>query len=62
MDSTKYIGMDVHKEAISIAALNSSGKLVITGNQHLSANTPKGGRLMQVDQVAVSSHNGTSGE
>jgi transposase len=29
MDSTKYIGMDVHKEAISIAALNSSGKLVM---------------------------------
>src|SRR5271170_8046499 len=29
MDSMKYIGMDVHKEAISIAALNSSGKLVM---------------------------------
>lgn len=31
MDSVKYIGMDVHKEAISIsiAVLNSSGKLVI---------------------------------
>jgi transposase len=29
MDSVKYIGMDVHKEAISIAALNSSGKLVM---------------------------------
>jgi hypothetical protein len=27
MDSVKYIGMDVHKEAISIAVLNSSGKL-----------------------------------
>src|ERR1700674_4454001 len=27
MDSTKYIGMDVHKETISIAVLNSSGKL-----------------------------------
>jgi len=26
MDSVKYIGMDVHKEAISIAVLNSSGK------------------------------------
>jgi len=25
-DSVKYIGMDVRKEAISIAALNSSGK------------------------------------
>ncbi len=29
MDSTKYIGMDVHKETISIAVLNSSGKLVM---------------------------------
>jgi hypothetical protein len=29
MDSVKYIGMDVHKEAICIAVLNSSGKLVI---------------------------------
>jgi hypothetical protein len=29
MDNTKYIGMDVHKEAISIAVLNSAGKLVM---------------------------------
>ncbi|MGO9590427.1 MAG: hypothetical protein ACLP3K_10330 [Candidatus Acidiferrales bacterium] len=29
MDSVKYIGMDVHKEAISIAVLNSPGKLVM---------------------------------
>jgi len=29
MDSTKYIGMDVHKETISIAVMNSPGKLVI---------------------------------
>jgi hypothetical protein len=29
MDSVKYIGMDVHKEAISIAVLSSSGKLVM---------------------------------
>jgi len=29
MDSVKYIGMDVHKEAISIAVLNCSGKLVM---------------------------------
>ena len=27
----KYIGMDVHKEAIVIAVLNDSGKLVIDG-------------------------------
>jgi hypothetical protein len=29
MDSTRYIGMDVHKESISIAVMNSAGKLVI---------------------------------
>ncbi len=29
MDNVKYIGMDVHKEAICIAVLNSSGKLVM---------------------------------
>src|ERR1700691_4483068 len=29
MDNVKYIGMDVHKAAISIAVLNSSGKLVM---------------------------------
>jgi hypothetical protein len=29
MDSAKYIGMDVHKETISIAVMNSSGKLVM---------------------------------
>src|SRR5579863_2314872 len=29
MDSTKYIGMDVHKETVSIAVMNSAGKLVV---------------------------------
>src|ERR1017187_3735106 len=29
MDSIKYIGMDVHKEAISIAVMTSTGKLVM---------------------------------
>jgi len=29
MDSAKYIGLDVHKESISIAVLNSTGKLVM---------------------------------
>ena len=29
MDSTKYIGLDVHKELISVAVLNSAGKLVM---------------------------------
>jgi transposase len=27
MTSTKYMGMDVHKESISIAVMNSGGKL-----------------------------------
>jgi transposase len=29
MDSAKYIGLDVHKESISIAVLNSTGKVVM---------------------------------
>lgn len=29
MLSTKYIGMDVHQESISIAVRNSAGKLVM---------------------------------
>jgi hypothetical protein len=29
MDSRKYIGMDVHKESISIAVRNAAGKIVI---------------------------------
>ena len=29
MNSTKYIGMDVHKESISIAVRNAAGKMVM---------------------------------
>ena len=29
MTITKYIGMDVHKESISIAVMNAAGKLVM---------------------------------
>ena len=29
MDSAKYIGLDVHKESISIAVLNAAGKIVM---------------------------------
>ena len=29
MDSTKYIGMDVHKEAIAVAVMNAAGKVVM---------------------------------
>lgn len=28
MDSTKYIGRDVHQETISTAVMNSAGKLL----------------------------------
>jgi len=39
MDSAKYIGMDVHKETISIAVLNCSGKLVMEGTIETKAST-----------------------
>jgi hypothetical protein len=39
MDNVKYIGMDVHKEAISIAVLNSSGKLVMESTIETKAST-----------------------
>jgi hypothetical protein len=29
MTNTKYIGMDVHRESISIAVMNSAGKIVL---------------------------------
>jgi predicted aspartyl protease len=29
MDSAKYIGLDVHKESISIAVLTAAGKIVM---------------------------------
>lgn len=29
MDRTKYIGMDVHKEVISMAVMNGDGKLMM---------------------------------
>jgi transposase len=29
MDRTKYIGMDVHKESISIAVMNAAGKITM---------------------------------
>ena len=39
MDSVKYIGMDVHKEAISVAVLNSAGKLVMECTIETKAST-----------------------
>ena len=29
MDSKKYMGMDVHKESLSIAVMNGAGKIVM---------------------------------
>ena len=31
MDSAKYLGLDVHKESISIAVLNAAGKIIMEG-------------------------------
>lgn len=39
MLSVKYIGMDVHQETVSIAVLNSSGKLVVESIVETKANT-----------------------
>jgi transposase len=39
MDSAKYIGMDVHRETISIAVLNSSGKLMMESILETKAST-----------------------
>ena len=39
MTSTKYIGMDVHKERISIAVMNSVGKVVMECVIETKANT-----------------------
>jgi transposase len=39
MDSVKYIGMDVHKEAMSIAVLNFAGKLVMESTIETKAST-----------------------
>jgi hypothetical protein len=39
MDSTKYVGMDVHTEAISVAVRNSAGKLIMESILETKANT-----------------------
>src|SRR3981081_3909430 len=39
MTSTKYIGMDVHKESISIAVRNDAGKIVMECVIETKANT-----------------------
>ena len=39
MDSTKYVGIDVHKETISIAVVDSTGQLVKESILETKANT-----------------------
>jgi transposase len=39
MESTKYIGMDVHKDAISVAVMNSAGKVVMESILETKATT-----------------------
>src|SRR5580704_16708091 len=39
MDTTKYAGMDVHTEAITIAVVNSAGKIVMESTLETKANT-----------------------
>ena len=39
MDSAKYIGLDVHRESISIAVLNAAGKTVMESVIETKANT-----------------------
>ena len=39
MDSTKYIGMDVHKESISIAVMDCFGKVVMESVIETKAST-----------------------
>jgi hypothetical protein len=40
MNSRKYIGMDVHKESISIAVRNDAGKIVMECETKASMITP----------------------
>jgi hypothetical protein len=42
MTSAKYIGMDVHKESISIAVMNSIGKLVMEPGSFGNTQVKKG--------------------
>jgi transposase InsO family protein len=50
MDSTKYVGMDVHKETISVAVMNSAGKVVMESILETKAATilqfTRGGNLL----------------
>jgi hypothetical protein len=51
MDSKKYIGMDLHKESISIAVRNAAGKIVMDRNRtvRLTHGFPQGRRYCHCD-------------
>src|ERR1035437_3855460 len=49
MDNTKYIGMDVHTETISIAVLNSAGKLVLVCDPRRNALLKVGNKSDRMD-------------
>src|SRR6266850_5000432 len=49
MDNVKYIGMDVHKETISIAVRNSSGKLLVVCNPRRNALLKEGSKSDRID-------------
>jgi hypothetical protein len=50
MDSKKYIGMDVHKAAISAAVMDSGGKVVIDCVIE-SRRSRRGGRKTQTSRT-----------
>ena len=47
MDSTKYIGMDIHKETISIGVMNSAGKLVMESITKVPVCDPRKNALLK---------------
>ena len=57
MESTKYIGMDIHKDAISVAVMNSASKVVMESILETKAATIlqfihglRGNRLVTLDE------------
>ena len=55
MTSTKYIGMDVHKESISIQVMNSVGKVVMESVIETKASTilPITGRTIKAEATIM---------
>src|SRR3984893_19024089 len=58
MDSAKYIGLDVHKESISIAVLNAAGKIVMECVIETNATLITYGQSVPVN-ITVSAATGT---